>query len=176
MKDVPFRQNTGSGCGSFCLANLFNDKRFLSGVEDMVTGESVAMLNKKMELYVPELYIDTLYATCSSFLAPANQLTDNSIFGIWWSDECFKDECDWLMPMLVTIKRFEGLFHSVLALHELKTDKIFLIDSLRGFVEEYDIENFLDLFFITAINRFVSWQHSPDQPVFIERKHYSHIL
>lgn len=177
LKRIPFRQSTMSGCGSLSLANLFNDKRFIEGIEDLKVGERTVDLNRKMDKYFPAGYIDTLYSTCSGFTMQANRLIDPIIFGIEW-EQCEPEQKEgWAKPHLVVIKRTPIRCHCILVVQNLKDSLLYVVDSLKEYIEKYTIEDFLKWYHVLVVEVFGLWEmENPENTMFIIKEHYPHLF
>jgi hypothetical protein len=173
---VPFQQNTISGCGSYSLANLFNDERFLEGVNDLKVGETAAGLNKKMERYHPNAYLTTIFQTSTHFKLQENKLIDPVLFGIEWDKVKAKEKETWARPLLVTFKRTAERFHCVLVIHNLKDNLLYLVDSLTDEILKYAIEDFIELFHIISVEQFAMWDTDPELTMFIIKPAFYHLF
>lgn len=120
-----------SGCASYSLANLFDDDRFLEGVPELTVGEGTYHLNKKLAKYEYDLTIGTVFCTQTSFKNTSNRLMDESIFELNWYTLSEEQLENWLLPMLVSIKRTAERNHCILVLLNLKTRNLHVFDSLQ---------------------------------------------
>src|ERR1044071_2573493 len=127
---IPYQQNTKSGCGSYTLANFFNDESYIAHVHDLEAGEGTYELNETLRGKGQELFLDSIFITHSQCQIQQNRLHDPMIFETVMEKVSDDERLHWARPFFVTIK---GLVrnHYVLALHNLKDQMIYLFDSLR---------------------------------------------
>jgi hypothetical protein len=174
---IQFQQKTISGCGSYSLANLYNDDRFLEGVKDLRVGETVVGLNKKMEKYQPNAYITTIFQTSTHFTRQADKLIDPVLFGIEWEKVGRVEKETWARPLLVTYKRTIERFHCVLVIQNLKDNLLYLFDSLQEEVIKYTIDDFITLYNINSVEQFAMWEmEHPEHSMFIIKSAFKHLF
>lgn len=146
MRKVPFRQLKRYGCGMYCLANLFNETKFLNYIIEDV-GQGVYELNKAMSVEVPELYIGSVFLT-SSQMKIQNRLFDPSIFEVESNDMVFID--NGFRPILVTIAK--PILHYILCLQVFSSDTIYVVDSLKEYISVYTSSELLLKYNVVGID------------------------
>lgn len=174
---IPFKQNTKSGCGSYCLANLFNDSRYLHGVEEMEFGEGVAQLNKKLAFCNPEIYLEAVYNSPSEMVKQSNKLIDPLVFMMIWAkvDPIHKE--NYCRPFIISVKMASGRFHAILLLHDLKNNVYHIVDSLCDIVQIVDLDGLMGLYSIHAVEYFCSWNiNEDDKSVLIKKDFINHLI
>lgn len=174
-KKVPFIQRTKSGCGSYSLANLFNDERFIKGVEDLHHGEGVADMNKKLSKIEPDFYIDVLYQTCYEFDEKTNKLTDSIALKVKYEEMTEEMKCDFARPFFFTVKR--SLYHCILVIHNFKNDLYYVVDSLDSHVLQFTLEELMKRYHIIAVELLCNWNmNGSDRSIFINKNRLNHII
>jgi hypothetical protein len=173
---VPFIQTRKAGCASYSLANLFNDRRFLEGTEDLERGEWVRDLALKMMKFKPELMIDTIFCTSSHFTKQANRLIDPLLFDILWDtvDEVAKEEQ--ARPLLVTFMRPSGICHCILVVHNLKDNLLYVFDSRIDHAHRFEIGEFISLYHILQIEHFVLTEGKDEHGIFLHKSYFRHLF
>lgn len=174
---VPFRQHTISGCASYTLANLFNDERYLRGVQDLKVGERTVDMNRKLEKYHPEYYIGELFVTSSTFTKQHNRLIDPLAF-MYDPEETTAEQVEtWARPLPIIFKRPTGMCHCILALHNLKDDLIYVFDSQHYEREIMDKFAFIENYHIIEVLSFGLWDHpKPENSMYCIKQHWPHLF
>lgn len=154
MLKVKYRQYTKFGCGSFTLANIFDDHRFVLDIP-AAQGERVADLNRKMNKYHRALVIVPMFFT-SPFLKSANRLRDPAIFG--YEGE-IPDEYRETMarPLLLTFAKHNKELHTVALIHNLRNGFYYLVDSGTENVYVASIEDILKGYNVVQLSQFSIW-------------------
>jgi hypothetical protein len=174
---VKFKQDTLSGCGSYSLANLFNDERFLEGIKDLKVGERMVDLNKKMDKFFPEGYIDTLFLTQSQFTQQPSRLADPLVFEMKWEDVKDWQKEIWARPFLVTFKRTKDKCHCILVILNLKNNLLYVVDSLKEDIQKFEVQNFINQYHIISVENFGLWDmERPEDSMFIYKNHFPHLF
>lgn len=174
---VPFTQNTKSGCGSYCLANLFNDESFIKGVENLEFGEGVAILNKKLQQLEPAIYLECVYASPSEMVLQSNKLVDPLVFQMIWHKVSAEHKNNFARPFLISVKMISGRFHAILVLHDLKTDLYYLVDSLVSEIQAMGLNQLMQFYQIHSVEYFCSWEISAeDQSILINKSVLNHLI
>jgi len=167
MKKVLHRQETKYGCGSYTLANLFNDKRFIQQLP--TCGERVADLNRKMAKYKRSIFVNPIYVTCNSFPYGNRLLPDlaNHMFEIEPPEGLIK-------PMVITFARPNGNLHSVGLLQQ--NDMGYIVDSCETEVETGRMIFFVHKLNIVHVNIFTAWEGNPSNEIMMPKEYFSHII
>lgn len=173
---VPFLQNTKSGCGSYSLANLFNNIKFIEGIENQSRGENVADLNKQLSTIYSDLYIEPYFHT-NTHLKHYPRLTDIALFDLYWDKVTEENKKNQARPFLFTIKSKSEKFHCILVVHNLEDNLFYIVDSLAPEIIKMPIQELINQYYIVAVNIFCLWD-APDEErdIFIFKKHFSHLF
>lgn len=176
---IPFRQNTPSGCGYYCLANFFNNASYIEGVESLTKGQHDEDLNERMRKYDPDFYLSSIFVTQLSFTKQSNRLVDDMVFGMQYDKMDDDIRKNYLRPFIVTVKNIVH-FHSVLLVHDFQDHAFYLFDSKNDKPITYtNINDFINDRPITEVKLFASRQikdTTGDQSIFIHRDFLSHLL
>lgn len=173
---TPFTQNSKSGCGSYCLANLFNDFRYIEGVKEMTQGEGVPDLNRKLRKFDEDFYLDVLFQTCHGFTLQTNRLIDPIPFFLKWELITEEMKRDFVRPLILTVKN-PVRFHSILVLHELSTDRFHIVDSLCQDIIVATLEDLMVDYCIISVELVCSWViDAEDRSVFFQKSRLKHLI
>lgn len=159
---IPFKQTSKSGCGSFTLANFFNDSSFIRDIETLEQGEGVYDLNEKLKELAPEFYLESIFITHSQCEIQQNRLHDPLIFETIMEKVSEEQRETWARPFFVTIK---GLLrsHYVLVIHNLKDQRLYIFDSLAEGRQSFTISEFLQWFHVMTVEVLCSKEWSVKQ-------------
>lgn len=172
MKNVKYRQTTMFGCGSFSLANIFDDHRFV--VELPTQGERPVDLARKLNKYQRRVYLYDIFRTNQHLLA-GNCLMQcqSEIFG--YGDAA--PDPDACRPLVLTFARPNGNLHSVAAVHRVLDDHFYVVDSCVPWVARFTVAGLIAYFKIVAIQQF--GLHSCQDPanlLLMPSANFSHIF
>lgn len=159
---VPFVQTGPSGCVSYSVANFFNDNRFIQET-DYPKGEISASINKKMQLYKEDLFIETMYATNSYLSKSPNRLTDSGLFDMLWDKIPPEEKERQAVPYLFAFMRPSGKAHCILVVHNLKDNLFYVYDSIEGVRMVFEIEYFLQCYHVLTVEYFGPWTDVSDK-------------
>ena len=98
------------------------------------------------------------------------------IFEVIWEKLSEDEVKNWARPFLVTFKRPSGINHCIFVAHDLRTDKLLIVDSKETEILEFSIEQFIKDYHILSVEAFGLWNESPDQTVFITKSKFPHIF
>jgi hypothetical protein len=153
MKKIPFRQTTQFGCGSYTLANLFNEKEFIAKLptED---GEALVDLNKKLSeggLSIYPLFLTKLEFRVGNRFDKANVS--------FFSDK-MEGMDSGLVPYLISFARPSGALHYLGLIRNLATGKWYVVDSCEEEVFEVEILWFIKNYHIISVSLLFSDRHN----------------
>lgn len=174
---VKYRQPSKFGCGSYSLANLFDNPDFIEIIPEKY-GERVADLNRKMDEYAPELFINTMYMT-NIHLPQRNKLimSQKNLFSYDEGSidaEALKTVAK---PFLMIFARGNNQLHTVGLVHDLKTKKYYLVDSCEVDVLEFTLPQLMANYRIVTLAQFTMWNYSdPSNFLTLHRDDFSHIF
>lgn len=178
-KQIPFVQTTRSGCGSYALANLFSDERFLHNVDALSEkghGEGVADLNKKLQAFEPDFYLETYFLTSTHCKHPFDRLKDPVFFEILWEKMAEDQRENAARVLFLTVRG--ALSHYVIVIHDFKTNQYYLVDSHNSHVEAIDIHAFIEHNQILSIEQLCSWkiENAAEREVHIHKDALAHLI
>lgn len=172
---ILFRQNTKSGCGSYCLANLFNDKSFLDDVPELQVGEFVAKLNRKLDKYQPDFYMTGLFLTNSQFPLQHNKLLDEEFFGLI-KEVMTDEEKTTFRPFFLSIKGAIR-FHYILACQRMDDGMIYVFDSLKEDRQIFTAKELIENYFIVQVDTLGNWNfEDPDMVLLLKKSFFPHLF
>ena len=159
--EVKYRQQQVWGCGSFSLANLFDDHRFVEELP-IEHGERTPDLNRKMAKFQRAIFIDNIFLT-NMHLKTGTRLTygNRSLLMInrqGLTKEMKETLC---VPYMAAFARNATGSHNVLVLHNLKDNKYYMVDSCVSHVLKFELKDLIQLYHIVAVSVFRYWKH-PD--------------
>ena len=157
--EIKYRQSKGQlGCGSFALANIFDDERYIAEIP-ATQGETIGMLNKKIQQFEPALYIEPAYLTDANFKI-CNRFMQRELFDLDWSSYGgdIKTVC---RCMLMTIAQDNGQLHMVALIQNFADSTFYVVDSDQPAISVLTIEILLLRYHIVGIDIFCCWD-SPD--------------
>lgn len=174
--NTPYRQYSAFGCGSYTLANIFKDGRFIEEVP-VGQGERVADLNKKMDLYQPEMFVNCMYMT--NFNLPnGNRLRaiNRALFS--YEGEVTKEQKNKLArPFVISFARPNGQLHSVGLIHDLKTRLYYMVDSCEPLILQGTLLKFIKDYHIVGVSQFGVWAHKDNANfAMFHREEFNHIF
>lgn len=172
---IPFYQDTFSGCASYCLANLFNDKRYIEGIEKLKCGEGVANINRKLAVIYPEIYLDYLFITNSKLKIHPNILIETLVLEPIWEDLTNDAKERMARPYFISVK--QARTHSVLVIHNLKDNLYYVFDSLIKERFVMTAEDLLFYYHILTVEQLFFWDQPEDKNnVSIYKEGFPHLF
>lgn len=162
---IPFHQNTFSGCASYCLANLFNDKKYIEGVDLLKYGEGVPDINRKLSVIYPEIYLDYLFVTNSKLKIHPDRLIETLVLEPIWEAITEEDKQRAAVPYMIAVKQTRT--HSVLVLHNLKDNLYYIFDSLLKERFILTAKEVLLHYHILTVERLFFWDMPEDKNALI---------
>lgn len=174
---VPFKQETKSGCGYYCLANLLNDERYLRDVADLERGQGVAQLNRRLAEYDKELFLETVFAAPSEMKSQPAKLIDPLVFMIIWDKLLPEHKEDFIRPFIISVRMLTGRFHAILVLHDFKLDQYHVVDSLCQEVKTMSLGRLMSDYWITTVEYFCRWDIDNEDPsILINKSVLNHLI
>jgi len=177
MQPIKYRQQQWWGCGSFSLANLFDDHRFL---EDLPTGhgERTPDLNRKMAKFQRALFIDNIFLTNFNLKEGSRLSWANRELLMTPRQGLTKEMKEVLcVPYMVAFSRANGGAHNILVLHNLKDNLYYLVDSCKPEVERMTIRQMISKLPIVAVAVFRYWKHEDiGNMLFAPKSELAHIF
>lgn len=148
MKKVPYRQQYPYGCGSFALANLFNDANFLTNVPRK--GQLTSDLNLLLQRDYSKYSINPVLCM-SSKLKKYNRIAVPEIFDIKWQDrpETMEFRLDHCRPLFSAVHGI--LDHYILLIQSFTEPCLWVVDSLKQDVVYWTYEEFLAYYHVLSI-------------------------
>ena len=177
IKTIPFRQVTQFGCGSYSLANLFNESLFIAKLPHE-EGENIADLNCKLECREHELYIDPIFMTSAS-LRRNNQLHVDDVDLLIISDIPAKEieEKELVGVFLISFARANGAIHWVVVLSDLKSGRYYIVDSVEPDVIECDLLWLIRNYQIVSVSVFRQREaKSKAECIMLSRSELAHLI
>lgn len=172
---IPFHQNTFSGCASYCLANLFNDKRYIEGIADLKKGEGIADINRKLSIIYPEIFMDYLFVTNSKLKIHPNRLIETLVLEPIWETITSEDKERAARPYFISVK--QARTHNVLVIHNLKDNLYYIFDSLLKERFLLTAEELLYYYHILAVEQLFFWDQPDDKNnLFIYKEGFPHLF
>jgi len=178
MKPIKYRQRTKTGCGSFTLANIFDDHRFVLDIPKEY--ENFAGLNKKMQDKVFEkqyknLYVDPRFITCYYF-KNGNKMTVRQMDEFFTAQRLDVKDATAVIPYLITINRRNGTNHMLALLNDLSENIFYAVDSGTDYVQRLSLTDLSERYAISAICVLASWgEGSQPNILFGSKKMFDHI-
>lgn len=166
---VIYRQKETFGCGSYCLANLMNDSKYILELQD---GERRGDLNKKLSRYYPEIFLETLFLT-NERIAP-ERLQDVNLFEFEYSEEA--KESGFVPWLLVIYKPGSNLYHYIVACEDLKDRRFHVLDSTKNHISIFTREDLLGFYWVLGVEFFSKWDGSPEECVIFDKGYFGHIF
>lgn len=154
MKKIPFRQTTQFGCGSYTLANIFDDKGFIAEIPEH-DGETVTDLNVKLAKFYPGICIEFIFLT--NFTFKVNNRFDKANVALFLEIYDKKENPELkagALPFLVTIARPNGALHYIGLIQDIATGKWHVVDSCEEEVIEVEILWFIKNYHIVSVGIF----------------------
>lgn len=174
---VKYRQHSKFGCGSYSLANLFDNPDFIEIIPEK-NGERIADLNRKMDEYEPALFVNTMYMT-NIHLPQRNKLimSQKDLFS-YNDDSIYEEEKKTLArPFLMVFARGNNQLHTVGLVHDLKTKKYYLVDSCEVDVLDFTLIQLMNNYRIVTLAQFTLWNcEDPANFLMLHRDDFAHIF
>lgn len=176
MQTVPFKQTTKSGCGSITIANLFNEPRFMEGIESLECGESIYMLNKKLAGITDGFYIDVLMCTPIG-LEIQNRVLEEKVFTIK-TEEAGADILEHFFRAYFVVIKNPYLSHAILVLQNFKNGKYYVVDGRADKIVPISLTTLINNYHITLVATFNhdSEPVADKQEVFFDKRHATHLF
>lgn len=174
---VKFRQTTRNGCGSLSIANIFDDHRFSLGLEDC-PGEPYALLNRKLQEFGYEIFIDGLFLT-SKWFTNGNRLKKGQCEMFRYSNRMTnKIRKSTVVPYLFSIANSKGRNqHMVAVFHNLSDGLFHVVDSTKEEVMIFNLVDLLARFHIVSVALFRMWDNpEPGNFVTLDKSEMSHVF
>lgn len=175
-KKVPFRQTTPAGCGSYCLANLFNRARFIGKLPEK--GERTIDLNMKLLHSGIGLAVETFWLTLSSI--ERNRLEDKSVLDVQINDD--SPDAEELReygarPLLMIVNKPKTkLFHYILILHNLRVGMFHIVDSNQDNIVFLPPEHLIEHYWIVGLEYFTEIDGEDTNEYFIDKRDFPHLF
>lgn len=168
---VVFPQNTAYGCGSYCLANILNDSRYIQELPR--NGESTLDLNEKLSLFGEQSRVITLALTVDN--VKENRLLNSLILPIpYWTteNEVLKDTAARCYMMIVN----KGSNHHYIGVaHNFKNDMYYVVDSTCSRVSIMYIDELFAKHWIVGFEYFTLIGNDNQEAAF-NKEALSHII
>ena len=167
-KPIKHRQRETFGCGSYALANLFDEILFELEIED--GGENQQMLNEKMKKYGDqELYLQTLVLTSPKL--QHNRIQDHAIF----TNEA--NPAGYFTPYILNVYHpGTDLLHTIAVAHDERPDLFYCLDSRNETVTIYTRTQLFEVFWIVGVDYFGHAKGSSTGVILFEQKNFPHIF
>lgn len=174
---VPFQQTTKSGCGSYSLANLFNNNVFINDVDKLEVGETTARLNEKIKS-LGDIYcwLETLFCTQTHLTKHPTRLLDSTLFDIHWEKVSGYEKEAFAKPYFATIKRTDTINHCILFLQVYKTNQLHVVDSLEEQIKIFTIDEFINEYYILEVLHFGLVKEKPNECMVIIKNAFPHLF
>lgn len=178
MRQIKHQQNTVSGCASYSVANLFDDTRFIEDVAGLKFGETTADINRKLQQFMPEVYLTTIFCTNSQFTRNHNRLLDPMAFDMKWETVPEEEMATQARPLLVSFYRpNSGMVHCILVLQEFSTKIMHVVDPMDHHIKEMTIDELLHTYHIVEVCVFGLWDDPTRlQSVCVKKQFLNHLF
>lgn len=178
---VPFQQSTPAGCVSLSLANIFNNARFIEGIENLKRGERCIDANLKLMKFEPYCYLEPVFVT--NHLAAYPRLLDPLIIEHKIRAEEPNITEEHMMPFIMSIFKpaddrmpFDR-YHSVAVFQDMGSEFYYVVDSLQIRVKKMYVTQLIAYHHIISIESFGMWEHpDPSNTMFIHKSALTHIF
>lgn len=180
-RPVPFRQHTYAGCVSLSLANIFNNRKFTFGIEDLKVGERLVDANKKLAEFEPYCYLEPVFYT--NHMAAYGRLTDP-----WMLEQRINTQeriitAEFARPLLVTVVKQPDMdkpfvrYHSFAVFQDMADNMFYVIDSLNVHIRRMLSTQLIAQYHIVGIDGFGLWDNpNPSNVMFLRKETLTHIL
>lgn len=148
---IKYQQKTKGGCGLYCLANFFDNEVFLHYKDHLDRGHNTHEINVFLQKHEPEWYLETVFQTSYEFTKQANRLLDDYLFGLKQDqiDDFTRENC--AAAKLVSFKRTPEKDHYILAIQNIKDNRIYVFNPLLENRIDHSIQEFIDLYHILSV-------------------------
>ena len=174
MKPIKYRQYTKTGCGSFSIANIFDDHRMVEHIPTM--HESLAYLNRKMQRFHNGIFIDVQFLTCAYFRNgyKLQSLQAEEFFARHAGD--IQGQITSMegvaIPYLITVSRRKGAAHMVPIVHDLDSNTFYAADSCTDKVQALKLSDLLERYNIISVSIFSKWNRKNEPRIMFANKNY----
>lgn len=166
---VKFRQTGPFGCGSFSLAHVFDDHRFLEELPQDHR-ESLPMLQRKLNKYHRGLFIDSLFITSSHFKSGECLKMSQKDLVLQKDKAALKGMA---IPYLMGFSRYPGCVHQVAVIHDIDSGIFYLVDSCEEAVIDLKLVPLIYNYKLVAISVFVN---AKNDMLAVPRGEFAHIF
>lgn len=174
-KNIPFRQGNDKGCGYYTLANLFNEKEFIEGV-DLNKHSRIEWLNARMRAVDFGLFIDPVFMT-NAHLPVGNRLTKTQSYIFELAKPDPGDTTAGEIAPFVLCIHGNGVNHYVGMLFDLKTELCFIIDSCKDEVIACGVPWLMKHYWILSVSVFgITGHENPAAYLMLSREDCAHLL
>lgn len=174
---IKYQQTTRTGCGSYALANLFNDERYIQDLPDDY--QRIYDLQRLLDANGAGMFIDPLFITSPHFTLGSWLMPMNS--GLFAAPEGYAQEdlVHMCKPYLLTIAhQTKRTLHMVGLVHHMGTGAFYFIDSGRAEVKKYTIvSDILQEMQVVGVHQFgIQGDDNPGSFAMIDKSFFAHIL
>lgn len=174
---MKYRQSTKFGCGSYALANIFDDPRFVAELPT-TQGERIADLQKKVNKYKRGLFINPIFIT-SQNLKVGNRLKFSQ--AELFSHEKGKLQLAGLQqlvkPYLIIVAKSATAMHALAVFEDCGSRDFIVVDSATDAPERMKLKELIATYHITAVCQFSSFYiEDHGNYVMMRREDIAHII
>lgn len=181
ITDIPVkhRQTVGYGCGHHVLANLFDDANMLLDIVPDIPSYEWMLDQSLWKRFDDDVFMRILLSVHSEH-PTLNRVSDSWIMNITWNEteEANNYREKWFRPFFISVVGAKKN-HLLLVIHKFDDDLLYVVDSLREYVVEYEREEFFQTYHVNCVSDLFrkSWAGNNDGSAFVmSREHFKHLF